>query len=301
MHSEAVQRSTDAGEKSATRALFLLELLAGMEQPSTLAQIMARAGLSKSSAYRALRSLQDTGFVDHLGRRGYRLGTRSFALASLVIPRDAFIRACRPILAWLVQFSNETAVVAMRSGDHRVVVFDMHPPREPRERSPLIGERTPLTSGCAGTAILAHLPEVEVKQIVARRPTRGKDTNPDQLATIRNLGYAISLGANHVGLNGIAAPLLSPFSGDPLGSLSISGSAERLDEVRLHGLSDALKRATTELAPLLAKRLGPMASERWPSLDASRSLADEDRGSVAVRAGRQMPSPALDWKRVCQS
>ena len=270
MPREAVEGMADAGN-GATRPLFVLELLAGMEQPSTLAQITARSGLSKSNAYRALRSLQDAGFVDHLGRRGYRLGTRSFALVSLIFPRDAVIRTSQPILARLVQISNETAAVAMRSGDHRVVVFTTHPPREPRDMWPLIGERTPLTSGCAGTSILAYLSQSEASQIVARPPAREQGASPEELATIRKLGYAISFGANHVGLNGIAAPLLSPRSGDPLGSLSISGSTERLDAARLYGLSEALKRAATELAPLIAKRLGPMSSERWPSLDAARS------------------------------
>jgi IclR family transcriptional regulator, acetate operon repressor len=269
MQADAVPGSADVGD-GATRALFVLELLAGMEQPSNLAQIEARARLSKSNTYRALRSLQDAGFVDHVGRKGYRLGTRSFALASLFISRDSVIRTSRPILAWLVQISNETVSVAMRSGDHRVVVFGLHPPREPRDMPP-IGERTPLTSGCAGTSILAFLSEPQVSQIVARWPTRGECASPEHLATIRELGYAMSFGANHVDLNGIAAPLLSPLSGDPLGSLSISGSAERLDETSLSSLSGALKKATTELSPLIAKRLGPMSSEGWPSLDASRS------------------------------
>jgi DNA-binding IclR family transcriptional regulator len=253
-----------------SRALSVLELLAGMEQPSRLTEITARTEMSKSNTYRALRWLQEAGFVDHLGRKGYRLGARSFALATLIRPRDAVTRTSKPILAWLVQISDATVAVALRSGDHRVLVADLHPPARPGEVLPVIGERTPLTSGCAGTAILAYLSESEASEIAARWPTRREGASATELAAIRKQGYAMSFGANHVGMNGIAAPLLSPATGAPLGSLSISGDTERLTERALHRLSEPLRRAASQLAPLMAKGLGPMSSEIWPPLDAVR-------------------------------
>ena len=64
------------------RPLLVLEALAAMEQPASLLAIASAVGLSKAGAYRVLRALQDEGYVDHAGRRGYRVGSRSIALAS---------------------------------------------------------------------------------------------------------------------------------------------------------------------------------------------------------------------------
>lgn len=72
---------------SALRAMRVLEALAGMEQPAGLLTIAAAVNLSKTRAYRVLRSLQDHGYVDHADRNGYRIGSRSLALASLIGPR----------------------------------------------------------------------------------------------------------------------------------------------------------------------------------------------------------------------
>lgn len=260
----------DRPDVSSTRALRVLELLAGLEQPAALDQICTAAKLSKSNVYRALRTLQQLGFVDHVPRGGYRLGSRSFALASLIVPRDAVIRSAQPILSLLVQMANETVAVALRSGDHRVLSFGLHPQRPVRDVEALIGERARLSSGCAGLTILAHLPDAEAQQIVARSPNDEGGPTAAELAEIRSAGYALSFSSNHIGLNGIAAPVLAPATGEPLGSLTISGSAERLDEVRLRSFARPLQRAAKELAPLLARRLGSMSSQRWPSLDASR-------------------------------
>lgn len=81
------------------RTLHVLEALAGMEQPASLSTIATSMNLTKSKAYRALRALQDQGFIDHAGRSGYRLGSRSIALASLIGPRRAVLRTARPVLA----------------------------------------------------------------------------------------------------------------------------------------------------------------------------------------------------------
>src|ERR1700684_2550788 len=78
------------------RALRVLETLAGLEQPASLPTIADKAQLTKTKAYRILRGLQDHGFVDHVGRSGYRIGSRAVALASLIGPRPALLPLSPP-------------------------------------------------------------------------------------------------------------------------------------------------------------------------------------------------------------
>src|SRR3984957_17331208 len=101
------------------RALRVLETLAGLEQPASLPTIAGEAQLTKTKAYRILRGLQDHGFVDHVGRSGYRIGSRAVALASLIGPRPALLRAARPVLAKLAAEASGKGTLH-RSEERRV-------------------------------------------------------------------------------------------------------------------------------------------------------------------------------------
>src|ERR1700683_2781214 len=103
-------------EDAHIRALVVLEPLAGLEQPASLPTIAGEAQLTKTKAYRILRGLQDHGFVDHVGRSGYRIGSRAVALASLVGPRPALLRLARPVLAKLARESSGTVKLELARG-----------------------------------------------------------------------------------------------------------------------------------------------------------------------------------------
>ncbi len=253
---------------SALRAMRVLEALAGMEQPAGLLTIAAAVNLSKTRAYRVLRSLQDHGYVDHADRNGYRIGSRSLALASLIGPRPALLQRARPVLAKLVGVASESATLHLRSGAHRVLVLGVEARNNVLHRSVMVGERAPLTSGCSGTTILAHLPSSEADEIIkVHTKSKQRPALAALLHQIRDDGFALSFSSNHVGLNGIAAPLLDPEDGYPLGSVAIAGAEQRLPEAALRRLARPLSAACAELAPRLATVLGPNSSVRLESLD----------------------------------
>ena len=250
------------------RALRVLETLAGLQQPAALPTIAEQAQLTKTKAYRALRGLQDHGFVDHVGHSGYRIGSRAVALATLIGPRPALLQIARPVLIRLAAHASETVTLHLRSGEHRVLVLGAEPAGNPLRSLATIGERSPLTSGCVGRAILAFLPANEADAIIhshAPEPTRR--ALPALLATIREQSYALSFSDNHVDMNGIAAPLLDPTDGTALGSIAIAGVDSRLPRPTLLRLAVPLRAACADLAPRLATVLGPNSSMRLESLD----------------------------------
>lgn len=250
------------------RALRILETLAALQQPAALKTIAERADLAPTKAYRVLRDLQEHGYVDHIGRRGYRVGARAVALASLVGPRPALLHRARPVLVRLAAETSETASLQLRSGAHRVMVLSADPPGTAAHPIAHIGERSPLTSGCAGTAILAFLPAGQVDDVLLAQASQAARTAvPEQLAEIRRRRYAISRAVNHPTLNGIAAPVLDPDSGHALGSVALAGHAARLPDPVLHRLAAPLLAASAELGARLATILGPSSSVRLESLD----------------------------------
>lgn len=250
------------------RPLRVLEALAGMEQPASLLAVATAVGLSKASAYRVLRSLQDEGYVEHAGRRGYRIGSRSIALASLVGPRPALLQRARPVLSRLAAAAQATASLHLRSGEHRVLVLGADQDTELQRRRVHVGERAPLTSGCSGRVILAHLPVEETDKVVATHARGRTRTELErELDLIRSDGYALSFSDNHPHFNGIAAALLDPDDGYPLGSIAVAGPDERLPEEALRRLAQPLSTACNGLAPYLATLLGPNSSARLDALD----------------------------------
>ena len=252
-------------DEGLVRGLRVLEILAGMEQPAGLMEIAGRAHLSKSKTYRTLRSLQSLDFVHHVGRSGYRLGVRSLALASLLGARPTVQQICRPALTKLVGLSSAASVLNLRSGAHRVIVLAL----APRGHFPpqlVLGERAPLISGCAGTAILAFLPDAEAQSVITARPPGYLPPDPAEIAQIRQRGYAISISGNHANFNGVGAPLLDG-DGYAIGSVVVCGSSDQLDKATLSGLSKPLTAVCGELAPRLAKLIGRDSSERLATLD----------------------------------
>lgn len=251
-------------ESGHIRALRILETLAGLQQPAPLMTIADHAGLPKTKAYRVLRDLQDNGYVDHIGRSGYRVGARAVALASLVGPRPALVQRARPVLVRLAADAGESASLHLRSGAHRVLVLSADPPGA-TQRIAHIGERSPLTSGCGGTAILAFLPTPEVEVVLAQESRAVRPDLLDRLAHIRGQGFATSQSANHAELNGVAAPVLDPDSGHALGSIAVAGHPSRLPDASR--LAQPVLAACAELGPRLATVLGPSSSVRLESLN----------------------------------
>jgi IclR family acetate operon transcriptional repressor len=262
-----VAMDTTAAPDGPTRALQVVETLAAMKQPASLDALAVATGLGKPKAYRVLRALQEAGYVDHVGRAGYRVGGRSIGLASLIGPRPALLRRAVPVLNRLAKLSSETATLHLRSGTHRVLVLSAETADWELRQAVRLGERAPLTSGCSGLVILAHLPPAETEAIVAGRPRSEPRPTHARLRRIRQNGYDTSQSANHQGVSGIAVPLLDPDDASPLASMAIAGPESRLPERVLDSFATPLITAAREFAPLLATMLGPNSTMRQEALN----------------------------------
>lgn len=259
------------------RALRLLEVLAGMDQPATLPAIATAAGLSTPSTYRVLRSLHQQGFLDHIGRSGYRIGPRSIALASLIGPAPALMNRAKPVLARLSAMAEETATLHLRSGQQRTMILAVEPANNPEHRVVRKRERSPLTSGCSGLVILANLPEADAEAIIdSGLSPRKKSVIRRQIMQARTDGYALSFSANHASMNGVAVALIDPEDGVALGAIALAGSERRMPEARMRSLAGPLVAAASDLAPRVAAILGPRSATRLEGSDVVvQDLADE--------------------------
>lgn len=118
-----------------------------------------------------------------------------------------------------------------------------------------IGRHIPLHAAAAGKAIMAHLPEAYVTEIIETKGltsvTEGTITDEQtlraELERIRESGYATNMEESTAGLRGVGAPVLRP-DGTVAGAISISGPTHRFKGEHLEEeMRDLVLGATNEV------------------------------------------------------
>jgi DNA-binding IclR family transcriptional regulator len=101
----------------------------------------------------------------------------------------------------------------------------------------VLGRSFPLHAGASSKAILANLQADEIESYIAdvalEALTDSTITDPDrlmeELARIRQQGYAASVNERQAGAASVAAPVFD-HSGGPVAAISLCGPAERFQD-----------------------------------------------------------------------
>jgi IclR family acetate operon transcriptional repressor len=248
------------GGSTARRALRLLEALAAAGPARPLEDLADATGLTKSTAYRLLRVLQDEQYAERAEGGGYRLGSRMAGLAAAALPQLDMYAAMRPVLAWLARLSGETATLHRRSGDVAVLVMAAENEQAALRRVAAIGEASRLYRGCSGQAILALASDADRDAVLGRAvPAVNRAELRERLEEIRYRGYALSDGANHPGVSGIAVGISASARSSAAVSIAVSGPADRWTQDRRVAFAGELRQADAELSELI--RMADPAAE----------------------------------------
>ncbi len=151
--------------QSVTRVFELLELVAGAGGLLTISEISAQAGLPLTTTHRLLQTLIECGAVRQLSDRRYALGPRLVRLGE--IANRQFGAIAMPQLKDLVHRLGETANLATLDDD-RVVYVSQAPSPHAMRMFTEVGGRAQLHSTAVGKALLAELPEQQVRALAAR-------------------------------------------------------------------------------------------------------------------------------------
>jgi DNA-binding IclR family transcriptional regulator len=117
-----------------------------------------------------------------------------------------------------------------------------------------LGHRMPLHTTSAGKVFLAHLPAAELKAKMARglkRFTEHTIVDPkvleQQLAVVREVGYARAVDEHEIGLSAVAAPIRS-LDGQVIATLTIAGPTFRLYDSAIPVIAEHLMSAAAEIS-----------------------------------------------------
>ncbi len=229
--------------QSVTRALDILEMIAKVRSGLTLTEIAKETGLSKSATYSLIRTLVDRGHLREVseGPR-YQLGIVLVYLGEVALDQVPLGELARPVLTHLSEELAMTSRVAIADDGQPVFIERVDGPGTVRFHTPLGRRELPYASS-AGKAILACLPDDQVRAICARTGMHSKTehtiTDPEllliDLEIARSRGFAVEDEEDAEGVVCVGAPFFN-HHGICAGALSVTfmklnQSADRILEI----------------------------------------------------------------------
>jgi DNA-binding IclR family transcriptional regulator len=240
------------------RALSILALLRSEGREMSIAEIAKATGWHKSSVQRLLATLNHHGFIgrDEISKR-YSLGITLAEYGRVALNNIDIRQIAKPFLKELVDYSGETAVLAILNGTKMVMIDKREPPIQIRA-APFVGMRFPATATSNGKVLLAWLPEDQVANIMQIEglpaSTRNSIVKPSEyradLAAVRQRGYAIDREEFQEGVSGVSAPIFSP-RGLVVATISLVGPAFRMTEPNIKDYGEKCVKVAAELSTTL--------------------------------------------------
>jgi DNA-binding IclR family transcriptional regulator len=215
------------------RAVEILEFLK-REGPATGAEITDHLGCAKSTAHRHIKTLESNSFLVREGEQ-YRLGVRFLDYGVIARESHALYEEAKPKVDELAEETEEKIWCTVEEHGRSVHIYGARGRHSVRTDA-RVGYRNYLHQHAAGKAILAHLPEERVDEIVDTYglPARTEHTITsraalrEELAETRERGYAFNFEESVKGLHAVGAPITDE-DGTGIGAISVSGPANRLE------------------------------------------------------------------------
>lgn len=254
--------------QSVERALHVLRVLAEEGMPLRLAEVQRKTGLQKTVAFRLLKTLVASQFVEQEAETGrFQIGIGAFEVAQAYPHGSALIGLGRRFLRTLVEGSPHTAYLATLDG-FEIVYLTTVEGTGPLRVHVDPGSRIPAYATAVGKALLGELEDAEIAELARRfgfqqlTPSTITSTRALQqhLRGVRERGYALNTEEAYPGIGAIGA-VIRDGSGKASAGITLSYATSVLPRAELPGWIDR----TTTTALQLSAALGAGVSR---SLDA---------------------------------
>src|SRR5262245_29416428 len=246
--------------QSVSRALDILEAFTANEGELGVTELSRRLKLHKNNVFRLLATLETRGYVEQDKESGnYRLGMKTFEVATVFTHHLGLVRQARPVLEQLAQVTGEAAYLGVLEGPS-VVCVDVVEATQPVRVVSHLGRRLPAHAVALGKAQLAFR-SPEEREDLWKREAPASPTGrtiveasrlADELVRVVEREWAVEDEEFEPGVRAVAAPVRD-YARRVVGAIGVRGPAFRL----------SLERLETEVAPRIraaardvSKRLG---------------------------------------------
>lgn len=229
--------------RAVERALAILDCFSEDKNNFTLTELSHAIELSPSTTLRLLTTLENMNYIfrDPVNMR-YYLGFRLAQLSHVAFANLDICQVVRPHLERLHSQFNESMGIYILKDDHRVCVERIEC-TQPLRSVVSVGQNQPLTRGASGRLLLAYLSEEEIRPLLEKDPA----TTFEDLARIKEYGYAVSHGERQAGVVSIAAPVFNSV-GKVAAALFISGPEVRFDQYFINRLVEKVTQTARQVS-----------------------------------------------------
>lgn len=270
--------ASPTGTQAVDRALGLLTQVMDSASPLTFGELQNSSGLAKSTLSRLLSSLEAAGLIHRTASGLIRPGSALTRFAYIHQPNEELLEFAAPAMQALSDATGETINIAVLLG-HEVEQIGQIDCTFHVGGINWGNSRVPLHCSALGKAFLAYgaeLPPGRLTRLTPRSVTNRQELD-EQLAIIRERGWALADSELEIGLIAIAAPIFRE-SGDMIGALSISGPTMRMT-----------REVTEEYAQLLLAQAASV-SEKFGYIEIEKSITGTDKslGSTQTPVRRRV-------------
>lgn len=219
----------------------------------TVTEIAQRLSMPKSNVSRLLRSMLDAGLLDRAGDgRAYCPGVMLLGFGQIAnAGRSLGVRA-NAAVERLARQTGHSGFVSARV-DVFMVGLTHHLGGNPLQVGRTLGHRLHIDACATGRALLATLPDAQVRTLLGGQVSRAAPQSPatieellDRLASIRQCGYAESHDEAGKGVGAIAVSIGDPKTHEIL-SMCITFPEATVDQVERDGLIAQLLQARSDI------------------------------------------------------
>lgn len=249
------EKETKNPVQSAERIFQVMELLADQGEMG-LMEISAALNLHKSTVHRLLMSLIYMGYAKQdENTQKYMLSYKVVSMAGKILDRMDILLVAKPYLEKLSDISGEAVHLVQREGNHILYIYKIEAKVGTIRMVSHVGMIHPMYCSGVGKAIMATLPEKEVRQIwnesIIEKKTDKTITDYNEMLKvldgIKKCGYALDDEENEKGVRCIAA-CLRGYHNEVKYAFSISGPTSRMTRERVEELSVDVKKIQSSLS-----------------------------------------------------
>jgi DNA-binding IclR family transcriptional regulator len=249
----------DSGSRSVRRAFGIFEFMMERGGPVTIAEIIARLAIPKSTAYDLVNTMIDAGYVAPDGKkRGLFLGHKLFELGMAYRSQIDLLKDGAPVVEALRDETGETVQLSILDENWMLVLLKEEGIRPLRIISQ-VGSRVPVNWAAAGRLLVSDLDDRRLRAFLEAtvRPSPSGRANTDvdsliaEIRKFRKRGYATEINETNEHAGCVAAPIIDA-SGRCVAAMSVVAPEQRLDK----GSREKLIAAVTAAAARLSRRMG---------------------------------------------
>ncbi|MGD0227921.1 MAG: IclR family transcriptional regulator [Terriglobia bacterium] len=244
---------------SVLRAVTILDLLAHSRRGRSLSGVSRSLSLPKSSTYRILTALMESGHVVRDTRnKSLRLGFRIVSLGRAALCDSLLRDVARPFVVSLMRNTGLTVHLGVLDSGQAVIV-DKEEPLGPGRVGTWVGRTLDVHSTALGKALVSFLPnhelelEFKVRGFIKhnQKTIVTRDRLEEAMRQVRELGYSVDDEEDELGVRCVGVPI-TDGRGSVIAALSAAGTTAQIPTYQFPFLGQTLKIYSASISASLA-------------------------------------------------